>query len=79
MAQQLTALAALVENLGLVPSTQSGSQPSVTPLPGNPAPASDLCGHQAHMWYAYIHSGKLSNAQNKIHKPKNKRNENENP
>lgn len=33
-------------------------QPSVTPTPGNLMPSFGLCGHRAHMWYAYIQAGK---------------------
>jgi hypothetical protein len=41
MAQRLRALTALSEDLGLVPF--GGSQPSVTPVPGDLTPSS-LCG-----------------------------------
>lgn len=45
MAKWLRALVALPEVPSLVPSTHaSGSQPPVTPAPGDPAPSSVLVG-----------------------------------
>lgn len=38
-----------------VPKTHGGSQPSVTPVTGNPMPSSVLCGHQAHTGYTDTH------------------------
>jgi len=35
-----------------------GSQHSVLQAPGHIIPSSDLHGHQAHMWYTFIHTGK---------------------
>ena len=32
-----------------------GSQPSITPVPGDPMPSSNLQGHQAHMWQTYTY------------------------
>jgi hypothetical protein len=34
------------------------SQPSVTPVPGDPTSSFDLHRHQACTWYIYIYSGK---------------------
>lgn len=47
------------EDLGFSPRTHmvGGSQPSVIPVPEDPARSSDLSGHQAHMC-VYIHAGK---------------------
>lgn len=39
------------EESGVTPSTQSALQPSGTPVPGNPAPSSDLCRHLEYMRY----------------------------
>jgi hypothetical protein len=40
MVKRLRASTALAEDLGLVPSTlHSGSQPSITPAPGDPIPS----------------------------------------
>lgn len=45
MAQHLRALAALSQDLGLIPSTPVvGSQPTRTSVPGDPLPSSDLYG-----------------------------------
>lgn len=45
MAQHLRALAALSQDLGLIPSTSVvGSQPPRTSVPGDPLPSSDLYG-----------------------------------
>ena len=46
MAQQLRALAALIEDPGSIPSTHRAAL-----VPGNPMPSSDSRGHQAHMWF----------------------------
>lgn len=54
MVPQLTALVALSENPGLIPSTHM-LQPSIIPVSEAPKPSSDFHGHQAHMWYTYIH------------------------
>lgn len=40
------------------PAENSGSEPSIIPVTGDPALSSGLLGHQAHMWYIYIHTGK---------------------
>ena len=40
----------------------NGSQPSVTPVPGNLTPSSDLFGHQKHTLYTDIDAGKNTNA-----------------
>lgn len=53
MAQWLSALTPLAVGPDPVPSTYK-----VTPIPGYPAPSSDLFRHPVHMWYAYIHPGK---------------------
>lgn len=53
MAQWLSALIPLTVGPDPVPSTYK-----VAPIPGYPAPSSDLLRHLVHMWYAYIHSGK---------------------
>lgn len=48
MAKWLRALFASPEDSGLIPNTQtnSGSQPSLTPVvPGGLVPSSDLCGY----------------------------------
>lgn len=46
--QWLGALAVLAEDPSTVLSTLVlGSQPSLTPVPGNPGPSSDLSGNQA--------------------------------
>jgi hypothetical protein len=52
MAQWLRALAALLKNPGSNPSPQL----AVTPVVGDPTPSSDLCWHQACMWYIDIHA-----------------------
>lgn len=45
MAQHLRALAALSQDLGLIPSTPIvGPQPPRTSVPGDPLPSSDLYG-----------------------------------
>ena len=36
----------------------SGSEPSIIPVTEDLALSSGLLGHQAHMWYIYIHTGK---------------------
>ena len=36
----------------------SSSQPSVTPVPGDPMPSSELCGCQEHKWCTDKHVGK---------------------
>ena len=33
-----------------------GSQPSVTPVPGDPMPSSGSCGLQAHTWCIDVHT-----------------------
>ena len=33
----------------------SDLQPSITPVPEDLMPSSDLCEHQACMWYSHIH------------------------
>lgn len=33
--------------------SENGSQPSLTPVPGDPMPYSDLHRHQACLWYIY--------------------------
>ena len=33
-----------------------GSQPAVTPVPGNPMPSPGLCRHEAHMYIQAKHS-----------------------
>lgn len=39
---------------------------SVTPVPEDPIPSSDLCEHHAHAWYTHIHGGKtLTHKMNK--------------
>lgn len=53
MAQWLSALTALAVGPDPVPSPYK-----VAPIPGCPAPSSDLLRHPVHMWYAYICSGK---------------------
>lgn len=53
MAQWLSALTALAVGPDPVPSTYK-----VAPIPGYPAPSSDLLRYPVHVWYAYIHSGK---------------------
>ena len=56
MAQQLRALAVLAEALGWLPAhTSGGSQPPVTPAPGDPdpMPSSNLCGHTYHTHSAH--------------------------
>lgn len=37
---------------------QGGLQISITPSPGSMMTSSDLCEHQACMWYTYKHTGK---------------------
>jgi hypothetical protein len=32
---------------------------NLPPLPGHMIPSSDLRGQQAHMWYRFIHTGKV--------------------
>jgi hypothetical protein len=58
MAPQLRALAALVEESGLVPSTHmvGSPQPSVTPSSGDQMPPSGFCGHQICELYTHTHT-----------------------
>ena len=59
MAQWLMALVALAEGLGFGSQhPHGGSQPSLSPVPGNPILSSDLLGYQAYVQYTYIHTGK---------------------
>ena len=59
-------MAALLEDLGSIPSTHTGSsQPSIIPVPGDPTPfLSGLSRYQTHMRYTNI-QGKYSYAYNK--------------
>lgn len=50
----------------------SGSQPFATPILGYPTPFSDLYRCQAHMWYTYIHAGKILIYRNKVSKSQKK-------
>lgn len=55
------AQAALAEDLRSVHSEPNhGSQASVTPVPGNPMPSSDLCRHQASTGRTDKHAGKTT-------------------
>lgn len=54
----------------------SGSQPFATPILGYPTPFSDLYRCQAHMWYTYIHAGKILIYRNKVSKSQKKNNNN---
>jgi hypothetical protein len=60
----LRALSALPEDSAL-----SGSQPSVTPVPGIPIPSFGLHGHQECTWYTFRHMDRPN-----THTPKIKRN-----
>ena len=66
MVQQLRALAALEEDLGLVPSTNiTGLQLTVTPLSGDPTSFSGLHYTCIHMVHLNIHSRKVNKQTNK--------------
>jgi hypothetical protein len=56
MAQQWRALAALPENLGLIPSTCGDSQPSVILVLRNLSPLSGLLADKACTWYTHTHT-----------------------
>lgn len=59
MTQQLTAQTALPEDQSSVSDIHTAAQSwTVTPFPGDPTPSSGTSGHQACIWYAYIHAGK---------------------
>lgn len=71
MAQYFIALSALTEDLGWLPSTQMAAHHHLlTLVPENPAPSTDLCGHQTCMSCTYVcmqensHTHKTNN-QNK--------------
>lgn len=57
MVQQLKVLVTLPEDQGSQ-NPYEGSQLSVTPVVKDLMPPSDLCGHQACMWYTFIHADK---------------------
>ena len=56
----LRILAVLAEDLASTPSTLMVACTclAVTQVPGDPDPFSDLCWHQACMWYTHRHAGK---------------------
>lgn len=53
MDQQLTALAALLQN------PQEGEEPFVNPAPGDMKPFSSLQKHQAQVYYIYTLAGQM--------------------
>jgi hypothetical protein len=60
MAQWLGGLVALAEDPDWFPVlTLGGSQPFVTPVPGDPMPSSGFCKHEAHTQCTNIHAGTL--------------------
>lgn len=69
MAPWLGALAALLQDLGLVPSTELALQLSITPVVDDPILFPDLCGHQANTWYTYMFADK-NHSHTKINKLK---------
>lgn len=63
-AMLLKALVALAEDLGLVPR----SQPSVTPVQGDPKPIFVLHGFQVHVVYKHTHRQNTNKHKQKIDK-----------
>lgn len=62
-AQEVKVCVALSKDPGSssIPSPQhlhGDPQPTVTPVPGDPKPPTDLCRYQARTWCAYTHAGK---------------------
>lgn len=53
---QLQALVAFVEDLGSVLGAHCDLQLSITPVPGDPMPFSDVWEHQAHIYSAPIYT-----------------------
>lgn len=61
MAQQSIAFAALAEDWGLLPKTQSGLEPLVTLVSGDPVPSSDFM----ELWHMYgVHTHKIKYFKN---------------
>jgi hypothetical protein len=57
IAQQLQSMAVEFRGPGFnFQDPHHGSQPSVTPVPGDPMSSSGLCGYQAYTEYTYIHA-----------------------
>lgn len=57
LAQRLRALVLLQRTWDLAPSVHDDSQPSVTSVPGDPKPSSDLPRQGPHTLCSYTHAG----------------------